>query len=113
MAGVTGFRIKFQEAGGSKLIASFDKDFGKGQHFGRKTCDYTNKRQNCRSINLVYESSCMNSKNEYLANCISRLTIEEDTWERRERYRQDEEAEKLEVAEVEAFLRSKQHIQMN
>ena len=55
----------------------------------------------------------LNSKNEYLTNCISRLTIEEDAWERRERYRQEEEAEKLEVAEVEAFLRSKQHIQMN
>ena len=59
MAGVTGFRIKLQEAGGSKLIDSFDKDLGKGQHFGRKTCHYTNKRQNCRSRNLVYESSCM------------------------------------------------------
>ena len=38
MAGVTGFRIKFQEAGGSKLIDSFDKDLGKGQHCGRKPC---------------------------------------------------------------------------
>ena len=59
MAGVTGFRIKLQEAGGSKLIDSFDKDLGKGQHCGRKPCPPCDKRQICRSRNLVYESSCM------------------------------------------------------
>ena len=48
-----------------------------------------------------------------MSTCISRLTIEEDAWERRERYRQEEEAEKLAVAEVEAFMRSKQNIQKN
>ena len=61
MADITGFRIKFQEAGGSKLINCFDKDLGKGLHCGRTPCppcDSTDKRQNCRSRNLVYESSC-------------------------------------------------------
>ena len=32
MAALTGFRIKFQEAGGSKLVDSFEKDLGKGKH---------------------------------------------------------------------------------
>ena len=54
----------------------------------------------------------MNSKKEYWSNCISRLTIEEDAWERRERDRQEEEAEKLAVAAVEAFMRSKQNIHL-
>ena len=38
MADLTGFRIKFQEAGGSKLVNCFEKDLGKGQHCGRKPC---------------------------------------------------------------------------
>ena len=32
MAEMTGFRIKYQEAGGNVLVNSFDKDLGKGQH---------------------------------------------------------------------------------
>jgi hypothetical protein len=32
----------------------------------------------------------LNSKNEYMGNCISRLTVEEDAWERRDRCRQEE-----------------------
>jgi hypothetical protein len=56
MAAFTGFRVKFQEAGGSKLIDSFEKDWDKGKHCGRKPCplcDNSDKRQNCRSRNLV------------------------------------------------------------
>ena len=55
-------RIKFQEAGGSNLIDSFEKDLGKGKHCGRKPCPPCNssdKRQKCRSRNLVYKSSCL------------------------------------------------------
>jgi hypothetical protein len=48
-----------------------------------------------------------------MSNCISRLTVEEDAWERRDRCRQEDEAEKLEVAEVEAFRKSKQKIQLD
>ena len=61
MAELTGFKVKFQEAGGSKLVNCFDKDLGKGQHCGRSPCppcDSSNKRENCRSRNLVYESKC-------------------------------------------------------
>ena len=35
MAALTGLRIKYQEAGGKKLINSFEKDLGKGRHCGR------------------------------------------------------------------------------
>ena len=36
------------------------------------------------------KDNILNSKGEYLSNCISRLTVEEDAWERRERSRQDD-----------------------
>ena len=58
MAEMTGFRVKYQEAGGNVLINSFDKDLGKGLHCGRTPCDSSDKRENCRSRNIVYESKC-------------------------------------------------------
>ena len=61
MAEMTGFRVKYQEASGSVLVNSFDKDLGKGLHCGRKPCppcDSSDKRENCRSRNIVYESKC-------------------------------------------------------
>ena len=56
MADVTGFRIKLQEAGG-KLVNYLKKDVGEGQHYGREPCppcDSSDRRQNCRSRNLIY-----------------------------------------------------------
>jgi hypothetical protein len=35
MAGLTGFMIKFQDPGGSKLIDSFEKDMGNGHGQGK------------------------------------------------------------------------------
>ena len=61
MGELTGFRMKYQEAGGSKLMKGIDKDLGEGQHCGRSPChpcDSTDKRQNCRIRNLVFESRC-------------------------------------------------------
>ena len=61
MAEMTGFCIKYQEAGGNVLVNSFDKDLGKGLHCGRipcPPCDSTDKRENCRSRNIVYKSKC-------------------------------------------------------
>ena len=212
MAEMTGFKIKFQEAGGSVLANSFDKDLGKGKHCGRAPCppcDSSDKRVNCRSRNIVYESKCrecnpvssqkedpgtqsrkdsspregiyigetshslheravehvrdaesfsakshivkhwmnahenlpsppkmefsitakygdclsrqigealrihyskdviLNSKSEYMSNTISRLTIEEDAWERKERSRLEEEQEALDKVKVERFKRLK------
>ena len=211
MCDLTGFKVKFQEAGGAKLINSFEKDLGKGKHCGRKPCPPCDtagdKRQNCRSRNLIYESSCqtcnpsslqevktttaqprvgvyvgetsrslheravehvndavdfnpkshivkhwmlshpemnsppkmsfkatsmyrdclsrqigealrihhsrdtlLNSKSEYLSNCITRITVEEDVWERRERSRREEEDERLEKLEVERFRKKKEQL---
>jgi hypothetical protein len=49
----------------------------------------------------------LNSKGEYLSNSISRLSIEEDAWERKERSRVEEEQDKLIKEEVERFRRLK------
>ena len=42
-----------------------------------------------------------NSKKEYLQNCISRITVCEDTWERKERERREED--KTESVRLEEF----------
>ena len=62
LAGLTGFKIRFQEAGGSQLASLFSTDLGKGKHCGRDCppCDgsSTESRQNCKARNVVYETSC-------------------------------------------------------
>ena len=35
---ISGFRVKYVEAGGTQLIRLFNQDLGKGTHCGRKTC---------------------------------------------------------------------------
>ena len=49
----------------------------------------------------------LNSKTEYGHNSVSRLTVQEDVWERKERDRQTEEQEKLNKQRVEEFKRWK------
>ena len=221
MAEITGFRIKYQEAGGSVLYNAFDKNLGKGLHCGRPACppcDNPGKREDCKSKNLVYESRCficnpepsqerygsadaqpagtsgisgcsdipregiyigetsrslheralehirdakafshkshivqhwmtshpslpspprmnfsitaqyrdclsrqigealrinytkdniLNSKSEYMSNTVSRLTIEEDAWERKQRSRKEEEDEEMNKRKVEEFMKVK------
>ena len=61
MAEMTGFRVKYQEAGGSVLANTFDNNLGSGQHSGRVSCppcEKPDRRENCRSRNIVYESKC-------------------------------------------------------
>ena len=205
MRELTGFGIKFQEAGGTQLKNSFSLDLGKGTHCGRECPPCTSngeKRQRCRARNIVYETLCtlcnpetnrmekrenekagrrkgiyigessrsihersreherdaegfskkshlvkhwmechpeetkqppfrfrivrqyrdcmsrqigeaieiqrsgdelLNSKCEYLQNCITRITVNEETWERKERERREEESEKEEELRLEAF----------
>jgi hypothetical protein len=220
MAEITGFKVRYQEAGGSALTNSFNKNLGQGQHCGRSGCPPCDgseeKRGNCRAKNIVYESKCvlcnpvsiqqegtddnqpsgrntttiatspregiyigessrslheravehvrdagsfsvkshiikhwmtshpdipsppkmmfsvtaryrdclsrqvgealkihysndiiLNSKSEYMSNKLSRLTIEEDAWERRERARQEEEEERMAKEMVDEFKKSK------
>ena len=53
----------------------------------------------------------LNSKSEYLTNCVSRLTISETEWEKKERERQEEMEENIEKVKVEKFRISKQRQQ--
>ena len=62
MAEVTGFRVKYQEAGGSILVNAFNKNLGSGQSCGRAECPPCRKpegRENCKARNIVYESKCL------------------------------------------------------
>ena len=62
MAELTGFRVKYQEAGGSLLANAFNKNLGIGQHCGREECPLCKKpddRGNCKARNIMYESKCM------------------------------------------------------
>ena len=63
MSEITGFKIRFQEAGGSQLRNKFNTDLGKGKHCGTKDCHPCDvdgdSRQNCRNRNIVYESTCL------------------------------------------------------
>ena len=62
LAGLTGFKIRFQEAGETQLANLFSTDLGKGKHCGRDCppCDGSSmeSRQNCKARNVVYETSC-------------------------------------------------------
>ena len=214
MSELTGFKIKYQEAGGNVLNNAFDKNLGRGQHCGRDNCppcQTSEKKGICKTKGIVYESKCklcnpssqqedqhgdaqppggkptsrvgiyigessrslheralehvkdaesfcpkshivkhwmtahpeldspptmefgvtaiyrdclsrqigealrihnttdeiLNSKSEYMANSVRRLTVEEDAWERRERSRREQEDEELNKRMVEEFMRAK------
>jgi hypothetical protein len=53
------------------------------------------------------EDELLNSKCEYLQNCITRITVNEETWERKERERREEESEKEEELRLEVFKNEK------
>ena len=57
-------------------------------------------------INLS-KDMLLNSKGEYGGNSVSRLTVQEDAWERRVRDRQEEELEELNKRKVEEFRKMK------
>ena len=61
MAIMSDFRIRFQEAGGSKLSNQFNTNLSHGQHCGRicYPCECNGeKRENCRAKNITYQSCC-------------------------------------------------------
>jgi hypothetical protein len=53
------------------------------------------------------KDNILNSKCEYLQNCITRLTVNEEVWERKERERREEETEKEEANKLEKFRKEK------
>ena len=61
MEELTGFRVKYQEAGGSVLSNAFNKNLGAGKKCGRKECPVCNQAEagaDCKTRNVVYESKC-------------------------------------------------------
>ena len=61
MEEITGFRIKFQEAGGSILANAFNTNLGSGQPCGRTgcpPCEDSGGKTDCKARNIVYESVC-------------------------------------------------------
>ena len=61
-------------------------------------------RQTAEAIAIMAShDQLLNSKNEYVTNCISRVTVSESTFERKERERKEEETEKKEKEEIEQF----------
>ena len=202
LAKITKFRIRFQEAGGTKLALMFNTDLAVGLECGREDCQpcgsIPERRPNCKAQSILYESKCvecnpdklssqeeckktgrkgiyvgessrslyerskehlknaedfskgshivkhwmsehpdsskspvfsfriigryrdcltrqvaealrimyttdqiLNSKNEYMANCLTRLCVEEDNYEKKKRERKEEEQE--DIKELEAF----------
>ena len=65
-------------------------------------------RQIGEALRISYsKDTLLNSKAEYMANSLSRLTMKEDPWELRERTRKEEEMEELIKKQVEEFKRKK------
>ena len=61
-------------------------------------------RQVSEAMDIYFtKDNILNSKSEYVKNCISRLTVGEQDWERKERERQEELDELVEKDEVEKF----------
>ena len=56
---------------------------------------------------LLSNDNLLNSKNEYLSNCITRVSVEEDVFERKSREAREEEEERQEDIKLEEFKREK------
>ena len=65
-------------------------------------------RQIGEALRIYYsKDQLLNSKNEYVQNCISRVVANEESWERRERERKEEEEEEKEKLQLEKFREEK------
>ena len=65
-------------------------------------------RQVTEAIKIMFsKDELLNSKSEYLANNISRITIEEDVFDRKRKERFEEEVEKLEKEMLDKFRKVK------
>ena len=56
---------------------------------------------------LLSKDTLLNSKNEYIQNCISRITVEEDQFARRKRLLDEEQEEKQEEQRIKDFKEQK------
>ena len=61
-------------------------------------------RQVAEAIQILYtKDQILNSKNEYMANCLTRICVEENKFERKKREREEEKEEEKELQKLEAF----------
>ena len=72
---LTGFKVKYIEAGGTPLANMFDDESGR-PHCGRDNCppcdgSEEGKRQNCRTRGILYQTSCLICKNQKKASPLS------------------------------------------
>ena len=58
---------------------------------------------------FLSRDSLLNSKNEYVQNCIARVTVEEDAYERKIRERNEEEEEILNAERLDRFRKEKEN----
>jgi hypothetical protein len=103
---LTGFKIKYVEMGGAKLGNSFSTNLCKGMHCQKVSggpCNINGeKREDCRSRNITYESVC-------------RICNKEDMKEEKEKERskpsQEEGRKRVYIAETSRslFERSSEH----
>ena len=57
-----------------------------------------------KALKIFYsKDQLLNSKSEYVQNCLARITVNEANWERKERERREEEEEKLNLERLEKF----------
>ena len=64
LARITGFRIKYQEAGGVQLSKIFSTDLARDQPCGRNVCwpcqtSKEGETKNCKARSILYETSCI------------------------------------------------------
>ena len=66
-------------------------------------------RQVGEAIAIMHSrDALLNSKSEYLTNCLTRVTVEERDWERKQREMEEELKEKNELEKLERFIKEKE-----
>ena len=61
-------------------------------------------RQVAEAMSILYsKDKLLNSKNEYMANCLTRICVEENTYERKRKERESEMEEEKEREKLKAF----------
>ena len=76
----------------------------------RILCQYKDclSRQVGEAIKILYNrDNLLNSKSEYLSNCLTRLKVPEEDWEKNKRERSEMEEERLENEKLEQFKKNK------
>ena len=70
----------------------------------RKTFKDCLTRQTTEAVAiLLHQGDLLNGKNDYLTNCITRVKVEEEAYERKKREHQEEEEEKARLIRLEEF----------